>query len=447
MRADGTGHDLPAQHSVGDGNYVAINTDNDWEVSPSLYQWQASYVWQNRFAQLYGDAFFDPSQLPPSHWGDTGFDGLSVNPANGGHVHGRETSDEVDNHLWPPGTLALWAGAKLPEGWLPADGRDIRCDLAPLCFEQWGFTCGSAIAWYPSPPEWPTYIAYQMGNYTDPDSEALLTLAVPYAYAQDPRKIAMQLPPGEPVYFKLPNLPSPQPGLRWVVKMDYGYTYEPRPAPPSPQSISVFPFKVDSVFPAVTFVDHWQSLPSQYVPGSSGVKFQEDVTVVEAPHHPGRYQTNWTWGFDAATGLPVINGTDYIGPAQPVSGTIAVPVYPFGTPMPSGYTLLEPPQPAYQVGPPIVENEELMQLYGLRVPVVNGYGWVHTAIPWTKLASAPWCNASYPPTDGNYLVGTAQAQQRDNMIAITVSKMMISNPGVPDQLISGSILVFFYIYS
>jgi hypothetical protein len=435
MRADGTGHDTPTQHSVGSGDNVAINTVNAWNTfQGSMQVQQASYVLQNRFSQLYLNQPFDPTQPPISHFGDTGYDGLSDNPANGGHVHGRETADEIDEgHLWPPGTLALWAGSTPPSGWLPCDGRDVRTDLAPLCFDQWGFTCGSAVAWYPPAPTWPTYIGYLPGTYTDPDSQAILTVEVPYSYAQDPRQIALQLPYGEPLYFKLPNLPAPAPGLSWIVKMDYGYVWEPRPSPPPSQPIFAAPFRVDATFPALEFFDNWEALPSQSEPWSSGVKFQEDVTVVEAPHPPGRFQTAWTWGYDAATGLPIVNGTDYIGPGQPVSGTIVVPVYPFGTATPEGYTLLEPAQPSYQVGPPIIVNEELMQLYGLRVPVVNGYGWVHTD--------------SYPPADGSYLVGVAQAQQRDNDVAITVSKASISNPGVPDQPFSGTVSVFFFIYS
>jgi hypothetical protein len=86
--------------------------------------------------------------------------------------------------------------------------------------------------------------------------------------------------------------------------------------------------------------------------------------------------------------------------------------------------------------------------------VVGGYGYVHTDIPWSKLASAPWVSASYPPVDGFYLVGIAQVQQRDNQIAITVSKCFQIQPyednGVPQGVetpVTASILVYFFAYT
>lgn len=447
MKANGTGHDSPAQHVVGSGNYVAINTSGNDRIFGSTGAQQASYVLRNRFSQLYLDQAFDPSVPPPSHFEDYSFDGISTYPANGLHVHGRETPDEIsEGHLWPPGTLALWAGIGEPPGWLPCDGRDVRTDLAPLCFAQWGYTCGSAIAWYPPPPILPTSIAYSQGNYTDPNSQAQLTIDVPYSYMQDPRYIAMQLPMGEPTYFKLPNLTAPK-GLTWIIKMDYGYVWEPRPSPPPPLRMYCSPFRVDQVIPAVWFNDYAQQLPGQYQPGSTGPVIQEVVEVSEAPHPPGTWWTGFTWGFDAVSGIPIISGIDYIGPEQMISGPIAVPVFPFGQPMPSGFTLLQPPQPAYQVGPPIIVSEELVQLYSIRVNVNNGYGWALTDVPWTSLASGPWMNASYPPTDGNYLNGIAQVQQRNNLIAVTVSKAVVSNPGQPDVAATGNVAVNFFIYS
>lgn len=447
----GEGHDNSFYHTVaGRKKLVSIYTDPEFNTLGVGQAAQASYVWRTR------PDLITPGQPAPSHFGDTGFQGLSVTPANGLHLHAREDASEFsEGHLWPPGTLAIWGGATLPQGWLPADGRDVRTDLAPKCFEQWGFTCGSAIAWYPPPPEIGTSIVYQKGSYIDPDSQAILTLAIPYAVAPDLTHIALQLPADQPVWFKLPNLPDPGEGLTWIVKMDYGYVWEPRPSPPPPLPMVEFPFKVDQALPPVTFVDHYQGLPGFFDPGTDlGPNSVEEVTVVSAPHPAKEYPTNWTWGFDAVSGLPVIQGSDYIGPEQVVSGPIAVPVYPFGQSPPPGFFLLQPPQPAYVVGPPIILNEELVQLVGVRVDVYNGYGVAVTDYDWSSLASAPWVNASYPPADGNYLNGIAQVQDRNNKIAVTVSKCFMSYPSTyngqsttQDNIVTGSILVYFFVYT
>lgn len=247
FRADGTRHDLVSNHTVGSSRYLAqfpqassssyvINTDN--EVAPRA-----------------------------SHWDDQGFLGTSLNPANASHVHGRETDEELRGNLWPAGTILLWSGDinNIPPYWLPCLGLDVRTDLAPEFFAQVGYSYGSSVDWYPPAPVFPSVLVQNgKGQYGLPTETAAVT---------DPRKVVMRLPAGSHTYCKTPNinhLPQVDPSVVWIIKVDYGYVYSPRPKPPGPSTVYAYPYAPGFV-PQFTHVQTGEAYAGEVAVGQVGV--------------------------------------------------------------------------------------------------------------------------------------------------------------------------------
>jgi LysM repeat protein len=328
MQVNGIGHDTTANHLAGSGPSFSINTNN-------------------------------VESIPPSHWGDVAAAGgftssddpnydLSGNPANSMHVHGRESIAELVQGIWPAGTMVLWGGGAIPPGWLATTGLDVRSDLAPQLFQQIGFGAGTAIDWYPPAPVFPVYIGEHSDTLVDPLIHATVTADIPYVYMWDPRLAVMYLPPDSNVYFKTPNLGTTTlPGLpstvQWIIKVDYGYTWTPRPKPPASSPLYVTPYSVDTTYPY-----------GVAVAGGSKVGSSTKYTV-------GTWPTGYTWGYDAVMGIPAVMGSAYIGPGNLVTGPILIPVYPYGAPLPSGTMLFPDQLLAEQVlkdkilAPPVVE--------------------------------------------------------------------------------------------
>lgn len=360
---------------------------------------------------------------PLSHWGNTPYIGQGPNPANVAHVHGREAMAELAGGIWPAGTQALWPiGAPLPPYWLACQGLDVRIDLAPQLYAQIGFTYGTAIDWYPPAPEFPSYVGYDLQTLVDPFNQAQLEVEAPYSYMQDPRQVGLYLPPGSHLYLKTPNInqmPS-IPGMQWIIKVDYGYQWTPRPTPPPAQDIYCGPYAIDSSYPQAYALDNG---------GSSRV-----IQVKTPTSGSGQWKTPFQWGYDAVMGIPVILGSGYIGPGNYIVGPFLVPVYPNASPLPSGVTLLSSGIPAAISPTTSIVEEQTVQLKSVRIPVINGFGYLLVPDSWANLAGAPFLNASDPGVDGYYTAGDVQAQQRNNQILLTITnlnKVTLSSGGTP----------------
>ena len=296
MSADGIGHDSPTYHSVGIG-------------SEGFFSVQAG--------PLVGSS---------SHWGDQISTGQSLYPAAANHVHNRESLTEMIQGVWPVGVRALWSGITAPPGWVFCDGSDVRTDLAPQLFAQIGYTTGTAIDWYPPPPLLPSTVQTQNQTITDSYTNSTVVVSVPYVEMFDPRKMVMVLPEGSYTYFKVPNLitdPQIASGLRWIIKIDYGYQPYVRPSPPAARPLYVAPYAVDSAYPQ-----------------ASAVKASTTQVQSTLPVKPGTFKTGFSWTYDKLMGIPVITGTDFVSPGVQISGPILIPVYPFGSVLPSDAMVL-----------------------------------------------------------------------------------------------------------
>ncbi len=380
--------------------------------------------------------------VPASHWGDVAYAGNSVNPANSLHVHGRESIEELQSGLWPPGTLALYGVQGTPPGWMECKGYDVRVDLAPQLYDQYGYAFGSAIDWYPGTPVFPSYVGYDTQTITDPYNQAEITVNAPYTYMLDPRNVVLYLPEGSNTYLKLPNigqLPSVPAGAKWIVKVDYGYTWAPRPPAPPAQTLYVAPYAVDSSYPQAVAQDNGGNSPDILV--------KTPITVERSA------STGFKWAYDAIMGIPVIIGADYISPGTFITGPFLVPVLPQGAPIPNGMTLLPSTTPAPGNTETIVISEKTVQLKSIRMTVTNGFGFILTSDNWLNLAGAPFLNASDPTVDGYYITGEVNAQQRNGLILIVVSNVNTNSwnangsvgPAVP--MTSDNLAVFYPVYT
>jgi hypothetical protein len=273
----------------------------------------------------------------------TGATGTGSYYARVDHVHTAESTATLLDGLASTAQMALWADVMpIPPGWLPCDGRDLDTAVYPEVVAQIGYSFGGAIGWYPTAPVIATTLTsvsgtapvYGAGGYvtgTSGGSTVVVTapsvsglsIEAPAAarwYVKAPQSfLASGSSVNEPLTslsltWDLAAQPVNLPPLRWIIKVDRGAIWEPRPVPPAPVQISYYP------------------LP----PGS---------TDKAAP--AGYYPSPYWWGFDLLTGLPVI----YVPPASgnstgatdvtPTPGaTFPVLVYPAGTSQPPGTTPL-----------------------------------------------------------------------------------------------------------
>lgn len=272
-----------------------------------------------------------------SHWGDSSSAGTSHYAANQLHIHGREAMAEVASGLWPTGTIMLWPTSTPPPGWLPCDGRTYRTDHAPELFNQIGYTYGAAVDWFAAPPLFLSALNTAIQDVYNPFTNNPVSVTIPYGYLIDPRTIAIQLPPGQTTYGRLPNLPNPTAvygtiavGLQWIIKADYGYVWTPRPIPPTindPNQIPIqcAPYRIHNSIPIPVFVN--------------GISATYEVNAYEE----GIWDTTFSWGFDYIYGLPAFYGSGFIGPGEYITGPFTIPVVPYGSPPPPGYTLITVP--------------------------------------------------------------------------------------------------------
>lgn len=394
---------------------------------------------------------------PQSHWGDVPYTGHSPNAANVDHVHGRESGGELENGLWPAGTIVLYAGQGVPTGWMECQGQDVRIDLAPELYAQIGFVFGSAIDWYPAITTLPSQVAYDTQNVIDPYNGATVRVDAPYTYMPDPRKLVMYLPPGSNEYLKLPNIGQIEgipASIKWIIKVDAGYVWEPRPSSPPAAALSCAPYAIDTSYPQAFVVD------------TGAFSLIQVKTPLSAP---GSYSTGFSWGFDVSMGIPAILGSGFISPGEFITGPFLIPVLPYGAPIPDGMMLLPtaPPTPVQlettilgvtaapivTTPPPTIPTatttEPNVQLKYVQMSVTNGFGYILLTDTWTNLAGAPFINASDPAVDGYYITGSITAQQRNGQIMLVVSDVnqvvvnSAGTPGSPAPMTTSTLSVFY----